>query len=46
VRKKLAEKVTVKRWDKSPHVGHLRAHTKDYTEEIKQFLGSIQFIQI
>ena len=24
VRKKLAEKVTVKRWDKSPHVGHLR----------------------
>ena len=23
-----------------------RAHTKDYTEEIKQFLGAIQFIQI
>jgi len=46
VRRKLAEDVTVRRWDKSPHVGHLRAHTKDYTEEIKRFLAAIQFIQM
>jgi len=46
VRKKLTKEVRVRRWEKSPHVGHLRANTKDYTEEIKQFLSSIQFLQI
>ena len=86
MRRKLAKEVSVKGWDKSPHVGHLRwnrtfknlspiwysdhqnkefsklpknnplliltflimtirrAHSKEYREEIRQFLCTIQFI--
>lgn len=29
-------------WDKSPHVGHLRAHTQKYTEELTAFLKEVK----
>ena len=43
-RKMKAASLTVKRWDKSPHVGHLRAHKAEYEKEIEKFLREIKFI--
>ena len=40
-----AASLTVKRWDKSPHVGHLRAHKAEYEKEIEKFLREIKFIK-
>ena len=37
-RRARAQSLTVKRWDKSPHVSHLRAHKHEYEQKIKQFL--------
>ena len=35
--------VTIKRWDKSPHVCHLKKHKKSYTEEVHNFLDKAYF---
>ena len=45
VRQKHAKSVRIKRWDKSPHVGHLRANKKEYEAEIEQFLVQLKFIK-
>ena len=37
-RRDKALSLTVKRWDKSPHVSHLRAHRREYEQTIQQFL--------
>merc|ERR1711936_1439887 len=42
-RREVAKSVTVHRWDKSPHVGHLRTHNKEYMELIEKFLQSLAF---
>ena len=43
-RREKAASVSVKRWDKSPHVGHLRSHKAEYQKEIEKFLREIKFI--
>jgi len=38
VRQSKSKSLIVKRWDKSPHVGHLRAHKTEYKQNIEHFL--------
>jgi len=37
---------TTKRWDKSPHVAHLKAHKKDYEDAVLNFLYEKYFKNI
>ena len=39
-----AESLTIKRWDKSPHVGHLRAHKEEYERTIEMFLTQCKLL--
>ena len=43
-RLKKAESLIVKRWDKSPHVGHLRAHKEEYEQTIEKFLKQCKIL--
>eukprot|EP00092_Neocalanus_flemingeri_P032431 GFUD01035272.1.p1 GENE.GFUD01035272.1~~GFUD01035272.1.p1 ORF type:complete len:333 (-),score=52.26 GFUD01035272.1:207-1205(-) len=43
IRSKIARTVTTRRWDRSPHVGHLRTHRKEYVDEIDKFLKTLSF---
>ena len=38
--------VSTKCWDKSPHVGHLKAHPKEYKEVVHDFLYKHYFSTI
>lgn len=38
--------VNWKCWDKSPHVGHFRAHPKEYIGELENFLASLKIPQV
>ena len=38
--------VITKRWNKSPHVCHLKAHRKSYTEEVQNFLDKAYFSKL
>jgi len=42
-RQKIAKCVTTHRWEKSPHVGHLRKYEEEYTKEIEMFLKCMHF---
>ena len=43
-RLKKAQSLIVKRWDKSPHVGHLRAHKEEYEQTIEKFLKQCKIL--
>ena len=43
-RLKKAQSLIVKRWDKSPHVGHLRAHKEEYAQTIEKFLKQCKLL--
>jgi len=44
-RKARAASLRVKRWDNSPHVGHLRKNKLEYEHEIEQFLLQLKLIK-